>query len=447
MNDLLFEYINHFCQMYLNDILIYSKIRKQHERHFTQIFQKLKKVEFQINIKKCEFFQTKISFLDVILSTEDLRMNSKKMQNIVNWVRSTCIKKMQTFVNFCNVYRRFIKVFSKLVKLLIRMIKKKIDFEWIDLANKTFEILKKQMIEISIFRHYDRNRKTILKIDFSNWCLNEILSQYDDDEILHSITFFNKKMISVECNYEIYDKKLLTIIRCLKHWRFEFENIDEFIEIYIDHKNLKIFITFKKFTSRQVRWVEILIDYNIKIQYQFEIKNVKIDILIRMLEFRSIENDERERYRKQILLSSFRLQLCFIDALNDLYERVMQINRKNENCINHRQVLIDEQNINERISLQEYFDRNEVFFKNENLWVSNQLDFMIEIIRDVHDQFFCAHSNMNRIEKLIKRYYYWFNMKLFIKRYICNCYKCQRSKVSHDDRHELLTSLSIFNQR
>ena len=115
----------------------------------------------------------------------------------------------------------------------------------------------------------------------------------------------------------------LAIIRCLKHWRFEFKKFDEFVEIFINHENLKIFMTFKKFTFRQIRWVEILIDYNIKIQYQFEIKNVKIDVLIRMFEFRSIEKNKRKRYRKQILLSFFKLQLCFIDVLNDLYERVM----------------------------------------------------------------------------------------------------------------------------
>ena len=385
MNDLLFEYINHFCQVYLNDIFIYSKTRKQHERHLTQIFQKLEKADFQIDIKKCEFFQTEISFLDVILSTEDLRMNSKKMQNIVNWVRSTYIKKMQTFVDFCNFYRRFIKVFSKLVKFLTRMIKKKIDFEWIDLANEAFEILKKQMIETSILRHYDRNRKTILKIDFSNWCLDEVLSQYDDDEVLHSIAFFNKKIISAECNYEIYDKKLLVIIRCLKHWRFELENIDEFVEIYIDHKSLKIFMTSKKLTSRQIRWVKILIDNNIKIQYQFEVKNVKTNVLTRMFEFRLVDDDERELYREQVLLSFSRLQLCSIDAQNDLYERIMQINRKDENCISHRQTLTDEQIINEEVSLRDCFDRNEVLFKNENLWMSDQLDLMIEIIRDAHD--------------------------------------------------------------
>ena len=163
--------------------------------------------------------------------------------------------------------------------------------------------------------------------------------------------------------------------------------------------------------------------------------------------FRFVENDKRKFYKKQILLLFSRLQLCSIDAQNDLYERIMQINRKNENCINYRQILIDEQIINDKINLQNCFDRNEIFFKNENLWISNRLNFMIKIIRDVHDQFFCVHSNMNRIEKFIKRYYYWFNMKLFVKRYIRNCHKCQRSKISHDDRHELLTSLSIFNQR
>ena len=112
-------------------------------------------------------------------------------------------------------------------------------------------------------------------------------------------------MIFVECNYEIYDKKFLIIIRCLKHWRFELENIDELVEIYIDHKSLKIFMTSKKFTFRQVRWIEILIDYNIRIQYQFDVKNVKVDVLTRMFEFRSAEDDERERYRKQILLFFF----------------------------------------------------------------------------------------------------------------------------------------------
>ena len=84
MNDFLFDFINKFCQIYLNDIFIYNKTRKKFEKHLTQVFQKLKKIELQMNIKKCEFFQTKVSFLDVIFSTENLRMNSQKVKDIIN---------------------------------------------------------------------------------------------------------------------------------------------------------------------------------------------------------------------------------------------------------------------------------------------------------------------------------------------------------------------------
>jgi len=60
-------------------------------------------------------------------------------------------------------------------------------------------------------------RKIILKTDFLKYVNDEVLSQYDDKDILHSMIFYSKNMIFAECNYEIYDKELLIIICCLKH--------------------------------------------------------------------------------------------------------------------------------------------------------------------------------------------------------------------------------------
>ena len=84
MNDLLFNYLNDFCQMYLNDILIYNKFKKKHIDHVRAILEKLKKANLQIDIDKCEFFKKKVIFLDVLLSIDDLRMNSKKIEIIIN---------------------------------------------------------------------------------------------------------------------------------------------------------------------------------------------------------------------------------------------------------------------------------------------------------------------------------------------------------------------------
>jgi len=77
--------------------------------------------------------------------------------------------------------------------------------------------MKRCMTETSILRHFDQTYETILKTDSFNYVNDEILFQYDDEEVLHLIAFYNKNMSSAECNYEIYNKKLLIIIQAFKH--------------------------------------------------------------------------------------------------------------------------------------------------------------------------------------------------------------------------------------
>jgi len=77
--------------------------------------------------------------------------------------------------------------------------------------------MKRCMTETSILRHFDQTYDFILEIDSFDYVNNEVLSQYNDEDVLHLIVFYNKNMSSAECNYEIYDKKLLIIIQAFKH--------------------------------------------------------------------------------------------------------------------------------------------------------------------------------------------------------------------------------------
>ena len=90
-----------------------------------------------------------------------------------------------------------------------------------------------------------------------------------------------------------------------------------------------------------------------------------------MFDYRFDENDERQRYRKQILFSFFKIQLnalslCFINAKNDLYERVLKVNKKNENCNAYRETLKAKKIAYDDISLIDCEMRNEALFKNNN---------------------------------------------------------------------------------
>ncbi len=171
------------------------------------------------------------------------------------------------------------------------------------------------MITVFILKHFNSIKEAILKTDFLNYVNDEVLSQYDDEDILHSMIFYSKNMIFTECNYEIYDKKLLIIIHCLKHWHSELKCTDISIKIFINHLNLKYFMIIKELIQRQTKWVEKLSEYNFKIIYQSEKQNLKVNALIRMSNVKSIKtNDDWKLYQHQMLLSESKFELQSIEA-------------------------------------------------------------------------------------------------------------------------------------
>ncbi len=238
MNDVLFKYLHQFCQIYLDDIIIYSKILKKHKRHVKLILNRLQKADLQIDINKCEFHVQKTIFLELLISIKELKINSRKMQAVVDWSTLNNLTQMLFFIDFCNFYRRFIKNFSKIVRSMIQLTQKKIIFEWNEVCQIIFDHMKRRMIETSILRHFDQTCETILEIDSFNYVNDEVLSQYDDEEVLHSIIFYSKNMSSAECNYEIYDKELLIIIWAFEHWRLKLKLTDISIKMFIDHQTL-----------------------------------------------------------------------------------------------------------------------------------------------------------------------------------------------------------------
>ena len=129
MNDVLFEYLHQFCQIYLDDIIIYSKTMKKHKRHVQLILHRLQEVDLQIDLNKCEFHMQKIISLELLMSIEELKINSRKMQAVVDWSTLNNLTQMQFFIDFCNFYWCFIKNFLKIVRSMIQLTQKKIIFE------------------------------------------------------------------------------------------------------------------------------------------------------------------------------------------------------------------------------------------------------------------------------------------------------------------------------
>ncbi len=327
MNDVLWNFLNDFCQAYLDDILIYSKTRKKHRDHVKLVLSRLREAELQIDIRKCEFDVEETVFLEVIVSELGLRMNLSKVTAIVSWITSTNLKEIQSFVRFVNFYRRFIKNFSKLVKSFTQLTRKNTPFVWNEACVQAFDNLKKQVSSASVLRHFDFKRQAILKTDASNYVKGEILSQYDDERVLHSMIFYSKSMILAEINYHIYDKKLLVIIRCFEHWRPELKCTELLIQMFIDHQTLKIFMKNKQLSRWQVNYLNILSKFNFQIIFRSGKTNTKVDALIRMLLANVSEPAQRLEDRFQTILTFDRVDVLSIESKANLYQRVRMINQ------------------------------------------------------------------------------------------------------------------------
>jgi hypothetical protein len=123
----------------------------------------------------------------------------------------------------------------------------------------------------------------------------EVLSHMRKNDELHFVIFFSKNLVSIECNYEIYDKELLMIMRCFEQWRSKllFTESNVSIKVLIDHKNLKYFMFTKQLNRRQSKRVQFLIDFHFIISYLLEKFNEKADFLIKRVNDIFDKEDDR----------------------------------------------------------------------------------------------------------------------------------------------------------
>ncbi len=162
---------------------------------------------------------------------------------------------------------------------MMTLIQKNTLFKWTEKADQDFKKLKTMFISVLILVLFDHTCMTVMKTDFSDWCIDEILLQLVNN-VWRLCVYYSKKNASAECNNEIYDKKMLIIIWCLKEWDAELRSVSSF-QICTNHKNLKYFITVKKLTEWQMRWFLILSQYNFFILYLLENQNERTDALLR----------------------------------------------------------------------------------------------------------------------------------------------------------------------
>lgn len=221
IQDVLHKYLDVFCFVYLDDILIFSKDDDSHTTHINQVLSKLREHNLQASPSKCEFFKKEVVFLGFVVSTTGLKMDPAKLSTIKEWAYPTNIAELRRFLGFTNFYRRFIPRFLAEVSRLTDLTKKDCDVVSglaDDTTKLSFVSLIKAFTSAPFLKHFDFDSRRVLQVDASAYAFSAILSQPDSTGALVPVCYYSKKLSPTKSCWQTHDQELGAIVAAFKEW-------------------------------------------------------------------------------------------------------------------------------------------------------------------------------------------------------------------------------------
>ena len=172
-----------------------------------------------------------MGFLGVIIGEDGVKMEKEKVQGVIEWPVPKSMKDVQKFLGLANYYRWFVKDFAMIAKPLHEMTRKDKKWNWGEKQQKAFEELKKRFMTEPVLVTPDLDREMRVEADASDFATGGVLSMKCEDKRWRPVAYISKLLNEAERNYEIHDKEMLAIIRCLEAWRHFLEGAKGQFEI------------------------------------------------------------------------------------------------------------------------------------------------------------------------------------------------------------------------
>ena len=279
-------------QVYIDNILVYTSTKEEHQALVRQVLQILKENRLYLKPEKCEFEKDHVDYLGVVVSANGVAMDHEKVKAITEWLTPKKLVQVQEFIGFLNFYRRFIKGFSKIARPLHDLTKKDVAFTWTDECQTAFKELKGWVTSTPILAMARDEGLMRIEANACQTATGGVLSQ-EQEGIFKPIAYYSQSLNETKRNYNIYDRELLGIMKALKEWRYYV--IGRKFEIWTDHKNLEYFMEKCDLNRRQARWSAELADYEYTLHYKTGKSMIKADVLSRRPDLtKGAENDNRQ---------------------------------------------------------------------------------------------------------------------------------------------------------
>jgi hypothetical protein len=344
-------------------------------------------------------------------------VDPSKVQDVLSWKAPTSVSDIRSFLGLVGYYQRFIEGFSKISKPMTELLEKDKQFKWTPACESSFQELKKRLTTAPVLVMPDMEKPFSIYSDASGQGLGCVLMQ--DGRV---VAYASRQLRKHEVNYPTHDLEIAAVVHALKIWRHYL--MGKRCGLYMDHKNSKYIFKQSNLNLRQRRWLELIKDYGLGINYHPGKANVVADAL------------SRRSHVSQLVVESMPFELCEeFDKLNlrivanmeatemEVGSNLLQEIRKGQ--VEDEKIQEINGNIKEEKSPGFSEDEEGLLWYKGRICVPSIKELKDKILCEVHESAYSIHPGGNKMYHDLKATYWWYGMKRDIADYVALCDTCQ----------------------
>ena len=435
----------HNVIVYIDDLLVHTSDHASQRHSLQLLFNRLRKANLKLNLKKCFFGSTNVTYLGFRLTPQGILPGADKLAAVKNARPPTNVHQIQQFLGLANFFRTHIRNFSVIASPLNVLTRK--DTRWRGgklppPALQAFNELRSALCSEPVVNYPRKDRPYALIVDAATGGekneggFGAILCQADERGELHVVAYASRSLSKHEKNYTPFLSELSACCWGIDHFNVYLRGRK--FTLYTDHKPLEKLSTVH--TKTYYRLQQLMSEHDFVIRHKkgdemaadFLSRNVVRQLNVTAIDLHNVD------------LLSLQQQDPFISALSHFIKRnilpsnplkAAYLQRIAPSCFFERDILW------RRISRHDMPHRNVLLLP---------LSLTDGIIHSTHTSLLSGHEGVSRTKERLLQNYFWPNMDHTITQHVSSCPRCQVRRTSDRPKPPLLTSMpqcTSLNQR